>query len=445
MSPDPIVSVNEMRAKMTAAERVAAMELEEQGYEMLDAHRTVWARRHPPPQRPAVVRDLRPARPLAPAPAAPAPAPLRLIDPSRWEGVEPPRREWAWEGYVPTRQATLLTGAGSAGKSLLGQQLATCAALGRPCLGVPVRETVALYVTCEDDRDELHRRQDRICYALEAHLSQLRGRLYLAALAGEIGNELCTFDASGQMQTMAAWDRLRLTLAQAKPGLVVLDNTAHLFAGNENDRHQVAAFCGLLNRLAQEFDCAVLFLGHPNKAGDSFSGSTAWENQVRSRLFLERPEPDAGEAQDPDARRLTREKANYAQRGGAIDFRWWGWAFVRDADMPAGEGAALAAQAKAAAEDARFLTCLAKATADRRAVSHQTGTNWAPRRFAGMPEAQGSSEAALSRAMERLFSASIIRADQQLWRGTDRHWKHGLKLVSECGDPPAATPCGDPR
>src|SRR3546814_20697914 len=50
----------------------------------------------------------------------------------------------------------------------------------------------------------------------------------------------------------------------------------------------LASFVSLMNRLAMKVDGSVLLIGHPNKAGDSFSGSTAWENQVRSRLFMER-------------------------------------------------------------------------------------------------------------------------------------------------------------
>src|SRR3546814_19737218 len=72
------------------------------------------------------------------------------------------------------RQATYLTGPGSAGKSLLGQQLATCHALGRPFLGVDTRGGPALYITCEDDKDELHRRQAAICRALHGQPADLR-------------------------------------------------------------------------------------------------------------------------------------------------------------------------------------------------------------------------------------------------------------------------------
>src|SRR3546814_3480150 len=78
----------------------------------------------------------------------------------------------------------------------------------------------------------------------------------------------------------------------------------------------------MLNNLASEIDGSVLFLGHPNKAGQDFSGSTAWENQVRSRLFMEVPKDEEGNAPDPDARVLVRGKANYARNGERVTFRW---------------------------------------------------------------------------------------------------------------------------
>ena len=65
--------------------------------------------------------------------------PLELCQPHKWQdwqdGGVPPR-EWALEEWMPLRQATYLTGPGSAGKSLLAQQLCTCTALGLPFMGV---------------------------------------------------------------------------------------------------------------------------------------------------------------------------------------------------------------------------------------------------------------------------------------------------------------------
>src|SRR3546814_11308402 len=90
----------------------------------------------------------------------------------------------------------------------------------------------------------------------------------------------------------------------------------------------------MLNNLASEIDGSVLFLGHPNTAGQDFSGSTAWENQARSRLFMEVPQDEEGNATDPDARVLVRGKAHYARNDERVTFRCMQWACVQDGHHP---------------------------------------------------------------------------------------------------------------
>ena len=359
--------------------------------------------------------DVAELRTLTEAALNPPVAMLPLLDPGSWQGLHPPARQWALNEWIPARQATYLTGAGSTGKSLLAQQLATCIAIGRPFLGIETRHTEAIYLTCEDDADELQRRQIDICAAMGIELSALSGKLHLVSLAGVIGNELATFDVMGRMATSSAWHTLVATVKATGARFIALDNVAHLFAGNENIRNQVAAFCGLLNGLAAEADASVLFIGHPNKAGDSFSGSTAWENQVRSRIFLDRPREADGSVIDPDARTLARAKANYARNGEAVAFRWHQWAFVRDEDLPPDVGAQMSEAIAAAHENAVFLACLAERTRQRRPVSERSGRNLATVVFSTMPESKGLAKTRLEAAMDRLFRLGTIERGF-LWR-----------------------------
>lgn len=190
-------------------------------------------------------------------------------------------------------------------------------------------------------------------------LADLAGKLHLVSLAGAIGNELATFDQAGRITIAPTYRSLVHTAKTIGAGFIALDNVAHLFAGNENIRNEVAAFCGLLNKLALDTDGSVLFLGHPNKAGDSFSGSTAWENQVRSRLFLEVQKVE-NEVVDPDMRVLSRGKANYARNGVALTFRWHQWAFVHPDDLPPNYAAEMAANVKASAVNIHFHAMLSE-------------------------------------------------------------------------------------
>ncbi|MCB4862336.1 AAA family ATPase [Sphingobium sp. PNB] len=372
------------------------------------------------------------------------PAPLPLIDPSSWAGTTAPERSWKVKDYIPDRQATLLTGKGAAGKSLVSQQQATCIALGIPFLGVETVQTVAIYITCEDDAEELHRRQLAICANLGVSIEDLSGKLFLLSLQGEMGNELATFDHDGRMRVAPRYTQIVKACEDFGIGFVVLDNTAHFYTGNENDRHQVASFINLANRLAITINGAVVVVGHPNKAGDSYSGSTAWENQVRSRLFMEIPLNDDGSCPDPDMRVMRREKSNYAQRGGDLNFMWFKGSFILPADLPEDKRVETADIAQASHENDVFMTCLAVATNQRRNVSHQKGMNYAPKIFAHMTQGKGVSEKGFEAAMERLVTLSKIEFDAPLWQAPNRHWKVGIKAVEAAPTPFAHTPALTP-
>lgn len=347
-------------------------------------------------------------------------------------------KRYAIERIAPEGEVTTLNGPGSAGKSLLGQQLATAAAAGMPCLGLAVQPGPAIYLTCEDDAAQLHWRQQHLCAAMGVDMASLAGKLHLASLRGELGNELATFGLDGRMSVTASFHRLAATLEATGAKLIILDNVGHLFTGNENDRGEVTRFVNLLNRLAGTTGAAIILIGHPNKAGDEWSGSTAWNNAVRSRLWLEHDETS-------DLRTLSLPKANYSRKGEIVSFRWHDWAFVRDEDLPADTRTELAEVIRANGENNRFLECLAAATASRRNVSHIHGTNYAPKIFAGMPEAKGMKVKAFAGAMERLIHLGKIELDAELWRDAHRKVKTGIRVAEKCGDPPAATPCGDLR
>lgn len=347
---------------------------------------------------------------------------LALFSPADWQGVPPPARKWRWESFIPDNQATLFTGAGATGKSLTAQQKCTCIAMGIPLFGVPTRQCPTLYVTCEDDLDELHRRQEAICRALGIRMEDTRGKLYLLSLQGKVGNELATFDGDGKMSIAPRYHQIEQACLSLGIKHVTLDNTAHFFAGNENDRHQVASYVNLNNGLAVTIDGSVVMVGHPNKAGDSYSGSTAWENQVRSRLYLEVPKNnDEGVPIDPDMRVLRNEKANYSQRGAEVRFYWVQGAFVleeqrTDVEQDTRESA------QAFHENTLFMKLLDMLSDQRRNVSHKPRAgNYAPKIMAGMPAAKGYSKAQFERAMERLFMLDQIIADAPLWLGSDRH------------------------
>lgn len=339
--------------------------------------------------------------------------------------VEPQPKRFVVPSFAPAGEVSLFTGPGSAGKSLLSQQIATAIAAGVQTLRLDFKQSPAIYLTCEDDVDQLHWRQMHICKSLGVDMRSLNGRLYLASLRGALDNALGTEGNGGEFTLGKAYHRLQSLVKQTGASFVALDNVAHLFTGNENDRGQVTRFVNALNRLAGDTGAAIILLGHPNKSGDNYSGSTAWLNAVRSQFTVEHD-------LQTDLRAVTASKANYARKGESIRFAWVDWAFVHEDDLPPETARAIRETAKATAENETFLSCLAKTNEQRRNVSHNRNTgNFAPKAFAKMTEAKGMKSAAFEAAMERLLSGGEIEVDADLWPGNDRHPKRGIKRRGE--------------
>lgn len=380
---------------------------------------------------------------LTPTRTAKGPDPFPFADLAAWETATPKPKVFVMPGYVPHRELTLATGPGGANKSTFGQQLATCVAAGVPMLGVDVMPGNALYITAEDDEDQLHWMQAHICKALGVGLGELAGKLHLTSLRGRLGNEVATFDLEGKLRVSSSFHALRASIVQAKAHLVVLDNAAHLFAGNENDRQQVTAFVNLLYSLCRDLGVTLILVAHSNKAGDSYSGSTAWLNAVRSQIVLGRPE----DSPDPDERVLTLGKANYARQGQELRFRWHDFALRLDDDLPEDTRKEMAATIRASNDNELFIACLRQMTSEKRAVSEKSSKSFAPLVFTRMPESRGIGKLRLEQAMDRLFRIGRIERGE-LWKGADRKVAFGLRETPGWGAGnvaviPAPTQCAD--
>jgi RecA-family ATPase len=128
----------------------------------------------------------------------------------------------------------------------------------------------------------------------------------------------------GQIEPTAMYHALDAFMAEFKPSLTILDVLADMFAGDENSRPQSRQFIGLLKKLARKHDCAFLLLSHPSltgmNTGTGMSGSTGWNNAVRSRLYFQTAKTSDGTEPDKNLRTLEGMKSNYGQAGGKIQF-----------------------------------------------------------------------------------------------------------------------------
>jgi len=259
----------------------------------------------------------------------------QIINPPRDWTAPAPLREWIVDGWIPRGYATGLYGDGGVGKSLLAQQLLSSVALGLPWLGLTVKGGRAFGMMCEDDRHELHRRQESINRAYQVGMQHLEN-LRLAPRLG-FDNLLMTFDQSNHPHLTPLFADLCRMLDAFPPTLVVLDTLADIFGGNEIARVHARLFVqGVGGQIARRWNCGVVIAGHPSAAGlatgAGTSGNTAWNNTFRSRLYVTRPEDDP----TGDTRLISRMKANYAPKGGEITFRWQEGAFLaEDGTQPA--------------------------------------------------------------------------------------------------------------
>ncbi len=242
-------------------------------------------------------------------------------DPLDWRALEnqtPPERAWAIDHWLPMGHVTMLAGAPGTGKTLCAQAMGACLALRREYLDWMPAERRVLMWACEDEAAELWRRQTAIARWLGVPLSAFADRLVVHSYAGQLVELAAAHEQ--RLEPMPMLKELREQIGDYRADVVMLDNSARLFAGNENDRHQVTSFMAMLTAAAAPRNAAMLLLAHPGKAtGSEYSGSTAWEGAVRGRLYLGRTLPDAGEdeatdAEDDGIRYLCRRKANYSAR-----------------------------------------------------------------------------------------------------------------------------------
>lgn len=333
----------------------------------------------------------------------------RFFPASSWGDTEPPPREWLVEGLIPRGTVTSLYGDGGTGKSLLALQAAVDVATGGCWIGKPTASGRSLFISAEDDKDELHRRVRDVANSCFLGVKDL-ANLHLRSLAGEDAL-LATLSPGGGIDPSDLFEEIDKYATETAPDLIVLDTLADLFPGNENDRGQARQFIGLLRGLAIRRNSAVLLLAHPSlsgmNSGTGAGGNTAWNNSVRSRLYMQRVLMSDGGAQfepDPDVRTLDSKKANYGRVGESIQLRWVNGVFQPEIQT---RGTAANVDRNKVADDT-FLRLLAEFKADGRSVKAAPAAGYAPKVFADSGRALGLTKGELKAAMERLFARKVL-------------------------------------
>jgi len=335
---------------------------------------------------------------------------LRPVDPIALDGIAIPERKWIVKDWVPHGNVTMLAGDGGVGKSLLAQQLMTACAIGKQFLSIETKPCRVLGIFCEDDPDELHRRQNRINERYGISFADLENMQWVSRVGSD--NVVMEFEKWGDVgKPVEFFQQIHNAAQDFGAQLIVLDSLHDLFAGNENSRPQARRFINLLRELAMDCDGAVVLTAHPSLEGmrskSGSAGSTAWSNTVRSRLYLTKPD-DSG-VSSTNERVLARRKANYAAQDNGIKLEWQDGSFIRTDGAVGG----LAASIERTRVEDVFLTLLDRFQGEGRPVSDNSrASNYAPKLFAGRADNGGYSKKALHKAMEGLFAGSKIKMEE---------------------------------
>lgn len=219
----------------------------------------------------------------------------------RMSDVEQTDVRWLWYPYIPFGKLTILQGNPGEGKTYFALHLAAACTNGT---ALPGRESAepfnVIYQTAEDGLGDTVK--PRLLSA-GADLERV--------LAIDDGDEL-------------------ITLSDARIGRAIRENDAKLliidpiqaFLGADVDMNRANEVRPLFRRLgdiAQETGCAILMIGHLNKASGAQStyrglGSIDMTAAVRSLLFIGRVKGD------PTTRVLTHEKSSLAPPGPSLAF-----------------------------------------------------------------------------------------------------------------------------
>lgn len=255
----------------------------------------------------------------------------------RSDPPQPP--EFLTERLVPAREVTLLGAHGGVGKSMLMLMWAVHAALGRKFLGLRVTAGPACFYSGEDPPEIVRWRYSKLVDSMELNdqqLEQLAHCLFILDASEQPCLYVKTYDRDGgvMLNTTPQFERLQRLIARKGILHNFVDNASSVASINEIDRHEVDSFIRALRFVGRRRDVvarttvsdvrtATVLAAHVNKVvsnqagkGDptvqAYSGSTAWHNACRSRLYLDLAGDQLSELV------LSHGKSNHGERADSI-------------------------------------------------------------------------------------------------------------------------------
>ena len=346
--------------------------------------------------------------------------PAAFITPAHWPDQAPPPVDWLAFQRIPRGDVTTLSGDGGLGKTDLALRLAANVSRSAPdWLGFEIAEGPVVFISAEEPEREI-RRRIWLHGEHDGYSSADLTNLFIWA-PDEAAPDTILAIADRQssiMRPTPLFDSIAVAIRDRQPSLVVVDNVAATFAGEQNNRVSARTYVRLWQAVARiDSKPAVLLLDHPSLSGltnnTGRGGSMDWRNAVRSALYLY-PAPDTADA-DRGVRILETTKSNYGPSGKATQLRlqWADGGLERETGALPHHRAAKEQQC-----DEIFLRLLDERAAQGGHVGRKTSGMYAPKVFAAAPDNGGFAKSAFALAMERLFAAGTIR---EAWDPKRRH------------------------
>lgn len=358
-------------------------------------------------------------------PAAPEAAKPRLT-PVDVAGVlthpAPPPR-FVWGQYLPAGVVSMLGAHGGTGKSTIALMLAVSVAMGRELFGQSTEQGRVVFASLEDGANVVRHRLAHIC--AQWGIEPQEAARHLVIVDGTSAPELYVTEGRGQGLTTATYAELQ-ALAQGA-ALVIVDNASDAYAGDEIQRQQVRAFIRCLAEIARAEDCAVLLLAHVDKGtsrarkaegGEGYSGSTAWHNSVRSRLFMARAE---------DGTVMEHQKSNFGPLAAPLVLRW-PHGGLPELDGPAAGIVAHIAERVDTAALLRLITEFSE-RGERVAVATTARTNAAKLLSNESTYPKGRKPGEVFDLLRRAQRVGYLEA--VTYRGTDRHQREAWNVTAK--------------